>query len=194
MESNALGAILTGGKSTRMGEDKALVELDGKPMGIWVAEALEAAGLEVATFGGHRRVGEYETIADPPGMHGPLAGLMTALDYSEHRPVFIAAVDQPLLQPHTVQALLSSWTHDAVIPWDNDRPQVTCAVYRATCLPTIRKITSVNPEASVRDLLEYVNVHYVQPAEWAEWGEDGRSWRSIDTPEDLAAVHELLGG
>lgn len=175
-----------------MGEDKALVELDGKPMGIWVAEALEAAGLEVATFGGHQRVGEYESIADPPDMHGPLAGLMAALEYSEHRPVFIAAVDQPLLQPHTVQQLLSSWSHDAVIPWDNDRPQVTCAVYRATCLPNIRKITSVNPEASMRDLLEYVNAYYVQPAEWAEWGEDGRSWRSIDTPADLAAVQKLL--
>lgn len=192
MESKALGAILTGGESTRMGEDKALVEVAGTPMGLWVAQALEAAGLEVATFGGHRRVGDYESIPDPPGLHGPLAGLMAALDYSEHRPVFIAAVDQPLLQPSTVQALLASWTHDAVIPLDNDTPQVTCAVYRATCLPTIRRITSVSSVASVRDLLEYINVRYIEPDEWSEWGEDGRSWRSVDTPEDLAAVHDLL--
>ncbi|NND01190.1 MAG: molybdenum cofactor guanylyltransferase, partial [Acidimicrobiia bacterium] len=193
MESNALGAILTGGQSTRMGEDKALVRLAGKPMGLWVADALEAAGLEVATFGGYQRIGDYETIADPSGMSGPLAGLLAALEFSERRPVFIAAVDQPLLQPHTVQALLSSWTHDAVIPLDEDKPQVTCAVYRASCLPAIRQVTSVNPDASMRDLLEYISARFVEPDEWAEWGEDGRSWRSVDTPEDLAAVHELLG-
>lgn len=175
-----------------MGEDKALVELAGKAMGLWVAEALEAAGLEVVTFGGDQRIGEHATIADPPGMHGPLAGLMAALEFSERRPVFIAAVDQPLLQPQTVQRLLQVWTHDAVIPVDDGKPQVTCAVYRATCLPEIRTVTSVNPEASMRDLLEYVSVRYIEPDEWTDWGEDGRSWRSIDTPEDLAAVEQLL--
>ncbi len=175
-----------------MGEDKALVELAGTSLGLWVAQALEAAGLDVVTFGGQQRVGDYETIPDPPGLRGPLAGLLAALDYSEHRPVFIAAVDQPLLQPHTVQALLANWTHDAVIPVDGEAPQVTCAVYRATCLPTIRQITSVNSDASVRDLLKYINVRFVERDEWTAWGEDGRSWRSVDTPEDLAALEQLL--
>lgn len=194
MESRALGAILTGGQSSRMGEDKALVELSGKPMGLWVAEALREAGLEVVTFGGQQRIGDIETIADPPGLRGPVAGLMSALEYSERRPVFIVAVDQPLLRPETVAGLLSIWTHDAVVPVDNDAPQVTCAVYRATCLPAIRQITAVNPDASMRNLLDFVSVRQVDQTEWSAWGEDGRSWRSVDTPEDLAAVHTMVEG
>ena len=174
-----------------MGQDKALVEFAGIPMGVRVANALEAAGLEVVTFGGDQRVGSYHTVADPPGMHGPVAGLMSALEYSEHRPVVIVAVDQPLLRPETVNGLLSIWTHDAVIPRASETPQVTCAVYRATCLPAIRQVTSVNPEASVRDLLDYISVRWVDEPEWSGWGEDGRSWHSVDTPEDLAAVHDL---
>lgn len=192
MDFDALGAILTGGQSTRMGEDKALIELGGKPMAMWVAEAMRGAGLDVVTFGGLSRVDGLETVPDPPGTRGPLAGLQSALTYAAHRPVFVAAVDQPLLRTETVGGVMSIWTHDAVIPVDQDVPQVTCSVYRPTCLPALRQITAVNPEASIRDLLDYISVRYVEADEWQEWGEDGRSWRSIDTPDQLAAVRDWL--
>lgn len=192
MTFTAVGAILSGGRSTRMGEDKALVEIAGKPMALWVAQALELAGLEVVAFGGESRIEGYETVPDPAGAFGPVAGLQSALTYAHHRPVFIAAIDQPLLRPSTVSNILSIGTHDAVIPIADSTPQVTCAVYRPTCLPAIRRLTSVDPEASIRDLLQYISVREVEPDEWAEWGEDGRSWRSVDTPEELAAVRQLL--
>lgn len=192
MVSDAIGAILTGGESRRMGSDKANVELVGKPMVAWVAAALEAAGLEVVTFGGEARIDGYTTIPDPPNTSGPLAGLMSALEFGEHRPVVTVGVDQPLLRPETVTGLLGVYGHDAVIPMDQDHPQVLCALYRPTCLPEMRQMTQVNPEASIRDLLSYISVYRVEPNEWERWGEDGRSWRSVDTPEDLAAVAALL--
>lgn len=192
MDTRVVGAILTGGESRRMGADKATVELDGIPMGQRVAAALDDAGVEVVTVGGVTRIEGYESIPDPPGMHGPLAGLMSALEYAASRPVFTVAVDQPLLRTATVRNLISIETHDAVIPMADDYPQVICALYRATCLPAMRRITPVNPDASIRDLLGYVSVRYVDPAEWMEWGEDGRSWRSVDTPEDLAEVEQWL--
>ena len=121
-----------------------------------------------------------------------LAGLAGALEHSVSRPVLMVAIDQPLLRATTLERLLAIPTHDVVVPWAAGHPQVTCALYRTTCLPELRRIASVNPDASIRDLLARVNVRYVESSEWTEWGEDGRSWRSVDTPTDLAAIEADL--
>jgi len=171
-----------------MGTDKALVEVAGAPMVQWVAATLERAGLEVVTSGGPHRVPGYENIADAPGLRGPLAGLAGALENSNASAVLLVAVDQPLLRLATLEQLLAISTHDAVVPLDAGHPQVTCALYRTSCLPELRRIEGTIPNVSIRDLLARVDVRYVEPAEWTKWGENGRSWRSIDTPADLAAI------
>src|SRR5438045_3278547 len=51
-----IGAILAGGSSSRMGTDKALVEVDGRPMALHVADALRAGGAEVVVLVGADRV------------------------------------------------------------------------------------------------------------------------------------------
>ena len=192
MEARALGAILIGGQSRRMGTDKAQIEIDGLAMANRVGRALESAGLEVVTVGAPDRVAGYPNIADPPGANGPIAGLLGALEGSAYRPVFIAAVDQPLLRPATVEHLVAIHTHDAVVPVDSGYPQVTCALFRPTCLPAIRQVISVNPDGSIRDLLDYVAVRWVDKDEWSGWGESGASWRSVNTPEDLAAIRAQI--
>ncbi len=171
-----------------MGADKALVEVAGIPMVGWVAAALERAGLDVVTVGGPDRVPGYENIADPVNIRGPLAGLAAALEHGGNRPIVMVAVDQPLLRVETVEHLLAIPTHDAVVPRAAGHLQVTCALYRATCLPALRRVAAVNPDASIRDLFSYVNVRYIERDEWMEWGEDGRSWRSVDTPADVTAI------
>lgn len=188
MEAYAVGAILIGGASRRMGSDKAQIEVAGVPMVRRVARVLEESGLDVVTAGGPDRIDGYPNLPDPPDMRGPLAGLTAALENSEGRPVILVAVDQPFVRSATLKRLLSFQTHDVVVPIDDEYPQVTCALYRATCLPAIRRIATVNQEASIRDLLGFVNVRRIEPIEWSGWGEDGRSWRSIDTPQDLQAV------
>lgn len=195
MAPTAIGAILIGGRSTRMGTDKALVELAGAPMVQWVAATLERAGLDVVTVGGPHRVPGYDNIADAPGWGGPLAGLAGVLENSDGSAVVLAAVDQPLLRQTTLERLLAVDGHDAVVPRDGGHPQVTCALYRPSCLPILRRIEGTIPNVSIRDLLARASVRYIEPAEWANWGEDGRSWRSIDTPADLAAIEsDLVAG
>lgn len=192
MASKTVGAILIGGRSTRMGTDKALIEVAGLPMVQWVAATLEQAGLDVVTVGGPHRVAGYENIADRPGLEGPLAGLAGALDHCAGSAVLLVAVDQPRIRAETVERLLAIPTHDAVVPLDAGHPQVTCALYRASCLPHLRRIEGTVPNLSIRHLLAGAAVRCVEPAEWTQWGEDGRSWRSIDTPADLAAIEAEL--
>ncbi|HKX75709.1 MAG TPA: NTP transferase domain-containing protein, partial [Acidimicrobiia bacterium] len=74
-----VGVVLAGGASRRMGRDKALVEVGGKPMIAWVVGALEEAGLEVVVAGKPQGWEGRRGLTDPPGLVGPLAGLMAAL-------------------------------------------------------------------------------------------------------------------
>src|SRR5688572_23504876 len=80
---DVLGAVLTGGRSTRMGQDKALLEIDGEPMARRAGRVLaEAGATRVVAVGGDARalraIG-MEVVADPRQGDGPLAGIAAAL-------------------------------------------------------------------------------------------------------------------
>ena len=97
------GAVLVGGASRRMGTDKALVEIDGRPMALRVADALRAGGAErvVVVGGGSASAHELglEHIADRWPGAGPLAGIATAVSTAGagaiDEIIVVAACDQP---------------------------------------------------------------------------------------------------
>ncbi|TML12241.1 MAG: hypothetical protein E6G39_12150 [Actinobacteria bacterium] len=86
-----MGAVLAGGSSSRMGRDKALIEVAGEPLVQRVARALTAAGAErVVVIGGDRRRIEalgLEVVADRFPGEGPLGGVLTAM----------SAIDAPVM-------------------------------------------------------------------------------------------------
>ena len=108
-----LGAILAGGSSSRMGTDKALVEIDGKPMALHVADAMRAGGCqEVVLVGADEataRALEMNTVPDRWPGDGPLGGLASALGASPPAGlVVVAACDQPAVTGTLVQALVDA--------------------------------------------------------------------------------------
>ncbi|MED5277329.1 MAG: molybdenum cofactor guanylyltransferase [Actinomycetota bacterium] len=96
------GAVLAGGFSKRMGFDKALLELDGKPLITRVTESLLEAGLVAPQIVGgdiesFRKLG-YSCLEDEYPGEGPLGGIITALNYFkalEKSHVFVVACDLP---------------------------------------------------------------------------------------------------
>jgi molybdopterin-guanine dinucleotide biosynthesis protein A len=105
--TNAAGFVLAGGKSSRMGRDKALVELRGQPLVAWTLQILREAGLPVAIAGGQPGLNAYApVIADlNPGL-GPLSGICAALATTQTRWAIFVSVDQPLLPPALLRSLL----------------------------------------------------------------------------------------
>src|SRR5918996_6060852 len=94
------GVILCGGASTRMGRDKALIEIGGKPLVRLVADRVaECADPILLASGGARRFGSlpYEEITDAAPGAGPISGLVAALSASPHDLVVAAAVDMPFV-------------------------------------------------------------------------------------------------
>lgn len=190
--SGAVGAILAGGASLRMGTDKALVPVGGTPMVEWVAAALRAVVDDVVVVGRGEPLAGIPAIPDAgPGRRGPLPGLATALRHSAGRPVLLVAVDHPLVRPATLAALLGVLEDEAVVPVDGGVRQTTCAAYPAGLVGAAEEEDRAG--GSVQSLLDRVPHRGVQPGEWARWGEDGRSWFSVDTPAEATAVLERYG-
>lgn len=186
---DTIGAILAGGRATRMGEDKALVRFRGEPMISHVARSLRQAGLDVLVVGRTDGVEGLLTVADDGAAgRGPMAGMVTALHNSDNRDVFLVAVDQPLLRPSTVRALIET-PGDAVVPIADGHPQVTCGLYRTACLVAAESALA-SGEMKLRRMLDTIQPTYVPEATWSRWGEDGRSWLSLDTPEAVTEAEK----
>jgi len=171
----------------RMGTDKALVPVGGVPMIEWVATALEVVVDEIVIVGREESLAGIPAIPDlHPFPRGPLAGLATALHHANGRSVLLVAVDQPLVQPATLQGLVDLLDREAVVPMDGGVRQTTCAAYPAVW--AAEADMEIRSGGSIQSLLDRLSHREVESGEWAAWGEDGRSWHSIDTPEAAAAL------
>ncbi len=180
-----LGLVLAGGSSTRMAADKPSLVIGRRTMLDHVTAAVTDAGVDRVAVSG-RRMDGFDPLDDPPGISGPAAGLLAAFRRWPDHDVVLVAADQPMVIPETLRRL-ATLAGDAVVPVDVVR-QTTCAVYRTACHPALERLASVETDPSLQRLLDEVAVTEVDEPTWRSWGEDGRSWHSIDTPEDLAAA------
>ena len=180
-----VGIILAGGESRRMGSDKALVEVGGRPMAGWVAEAM--AGFDrVVMVGRHRGIAGLEAIPDlQPGPAGPLSGIQTALAVFR-RPLVAVAVDQPLVRSETLDRLAERAAVNETAVCIDERPQVTCAAYSPDCLDEADRV--LRSGGSIQQMLRSVPWTRVDREVWSSWGEDGRSWFSMDSPEAIVTA------
>jgi molybdopterin-guanine dinucleotide biosynthesis protein A len=137
------GVILTGGRSTRMGTDKAFVLVEGRPMVLRVADALRAAGAaELLAIGGDlaglSALG-LDARADPRQGDGPLGGLVTALAVVGHDVVVVLATDLAWIDGATIGALAGAVSGDAdVAAAHTGHLEPLCAAWRVErCGPVL---------------------------------------------------------
>ena len=136
-----MGAILAGGKSTRMGTEKALLPLKGRPMIQYVADTLAAGFSEVIVVGGDKeRFGflKLEIVPDVFEGCGPLGGIQAALNRAKPLPVFVLSCDTPFIPAEMVDYVMNFKaaaptkiaTFDGVL-------QPLCGLYDGTSLSAI---------------------------------------------------------
>ena len=134
---NCRGFVLAGGRSRRMGQDKARLLWDGVPLVVHQWKRLEALVPGAAVIGGdYRDLGLREVVDGYPG-EGPLGGILTALGHSPA--ALILAVDMPLVSTAALRALLRMAEADAVVPRHPDgRIQPLAALYCPTARPKLQ--------------------------------------------------------
>lgn len=143
------GVVLTGGRSTRMGQDKSLLRVGGRALTSIVATALKEAGAtEVLAVGGDlaslEELPEIDlAIEDAFPGEGPLGGLITALDAAANDIVVVLACDTPRIDSttpnHLVECLSASPQSAVAYAVVEGRAQpLTAAWKRSAALPALR--------------------------------------------------------
>jgi molybdopterin-guanine dinucleotide biosynthesis protein A len=129
------GFVLAGGRSSRMGRNKALLPYHGRPLVEFVAATVSRAAGGATLVGDPNLFGNLEFPAIPdryPG-EGPLGGILTALAHSRADWNLVAACDLPGLTAPFLSELLdraASLDADALLPaGPSGRPEPLCAVY-----------------------------------------------------------------
>jgi molybdopterin-guanine dinucleotide biosynthesis protein A len=109
---DAVGFVLAGGQSSRMGEDKALIRFAGRPLVERALEIVREAGL-TASIAGARTDSALQVleafapvVADAGGGRGPLSGICSALESTEVQRAAFLPVDLPLMPSGLVSFLL----------------------------------------------------------------------------------------
>lgn len=141
VEPDAAGFVLAGGRSSRMGVDKALVELAGQPLVVHALRVLRDAGLSASIAGAHSSLAAYAPVVeDARADSGPLAGICTALASTPARYAVFVPVDLPFLPASLVALLLHySRVQDAAVtvPSVNGYGQTFPAVVDRAALPAM---------------------------------------------------------
>jgi molybdopterin-guanine dinucleotide biosynthesis protein A len=180
--------VLAGGKSSRMGRPKGLIPFGGVPMLERVTERLSPVFDPIVVVGGEHRPPDTWLVPDPEPGAGPLAAILTGLREAlpEGRGLAVAvACDMPFVDPDVLRALVRYYGgYDAVVPrWADGHLEPLHAVYRESCMASARAALD-RGERRADALLADVRVRYLDERDWQPgWA---RSWRNVNTPEDLA--------
>lgn len=105
--AGAVGAVLVGGASRRMGQPKALLDVAGIPMAQRVASALSTAGcVDVVAVGPSELCAGLPHVDDLYPGQGPLGAILTALRVANGRQVLVVATDLPWIDGSSLASLL----------------------------------------------------------------------------------------
>ena len=179
------GIILAGGQSTRMGTDKALIQINGKTL---LENAIDICKPNCQTIiissnnTGHELFG-YEIIPDEIKNCGPLGGIYSCLKKSETEWNFILSVDAAFVTADFVQFLDSEiGDFDAVVPVHQNGKEPLVAMYHKRCIPVIWNQIELK-DFKMHHLFNTLNIKFADSQNWIQ--NYPEIFRNLNRPEDL---------
>lgn len=185
-------AILAGGQSSRMAQDKSFVKLADKPLIAHVIEHVQALDLPIMIIANQPeayQVFGLPVLTDILPNRSSLAGLYSAIYHSPSEYTLCVACDMPFLNPNLLNYLISLCTNnDAAVPIIGGHPQGLLAVYRKTCLAPMRQQLEQN-RLKVRDLYTLLRTCWIEETSLRQYDSDLNSFVNVNTPEVLQSVN-----
>jgi molybdopterin-guanine dinucleotide biosynthesis protein A len=192
-------AIIAGGKSSRMGTDKAFVEILGKTMIEHILKRTANIG-QSETILITNRLKDYARLNLP--MHtdvvpdkGSLGGIYTAIHHSQQPYTLVVACDMPFLNPDLLRymvGLCEANQFDVIVPRVDQYPQGLHAIYSKACLKPIRQRIDAD-RLRVIGFYPDVRVRYIDEPEYEKFDPAKTALRNINTPEELAEARRIAG-
>lgn len=131
------GYILAGGKSSRMGMDKGLMQLNGQPIIKYVITQLQPVVHKLVIVSNNPEYEKFgfEVIADPIKERGPAGGIYTALNHSDSAINFIVSCDMPFITTAGMQYIVQQQAQSQIIlPMHEQKLEPLFGVYSKACL------------------------------------------------------------
>jgi molybdenum cofactor guanylyltransferase len=182
------GFVLAGGKSIRMGEDKAFIKLENRTL---LERALDLARKvcpEVRIVGEGQKFSAYAaTVEDIFPKQGPLAGIHAALKNSSTELNLMLAVDMPFMDPGFLNYLATeARTASALItvPLCAGRWQPLCAVYRRD-FATVAEKSLIQNHNKIDPLFAQVATRVIEETELLQRGFTPEIFRNLNTPQEF---------
>lgn len=190
-------AIIAGGRSRRMGRDKAFVELGGKPLIEHVISRSADLG-QTETILITNKPAQYARLGLPMYRDilpdkGSLGGIYTALVHARSPDVLVLACDMPFVNMDLLRFMTSMISDDIdiIVPRVEGYPQGLHAIYKKTCIEPIARQLATDRLKIIR-FYGQMRLRYLDETDYAAFDPQGRSFANLNTPEELAEAERLL--
>jgi len=187
--------VLAGGKSSRMGCDKALLDFGGHPLLRRTLEMASSVTSNIRIVGDPAKYAAFGTvIADIYSERGPLGGIHAALVNSGTDLNLILATDLPFLEPRFLRYLISNaQATDALVtaPRIGSYFEPLCAVYRKRFSEFVEAALS-RGKNKVDALFANAPMRIITEQEITKAGFDSAMFRNLNSPEDLRQAQRQL--
>jgi molybdopterin-guanine dinucleotide biosynthesis protein A len=185
------GVVLAGGKSARMGMEKAALRIGTETLLARIVRRLHLTLPEVYIVGQPHLAalipGTPVIPDETPGM-GPLGGLSTALAHAPSQRIFVMGCDMPFVEPELVRAMMryaERYPGADVVALRTPRGlEPLHAVYAQTCASAVQERLAAADGKSLSALLERLNVKELPASIVARYDPSGRSTFNANSPED----------
>ena len=190
-------AILAGGRSRRMGQDKALLPLGERSVIERVIERVLPLSDDVTIItdlpGRYRHLG-CRMVGDVYPGKGSLGGIYTAIHVAQYEYCVVVACDMPLLNTDLLAYLAGlAPGFDVVVPRIEEFPETMHAVYGKGCLEPIQQQLLAD-QLKIIGFFEDVRVRYVKYDEVSRFDPTFRSFINVNTPDDWERVRRMEAG
>ena len=190
---NITGMILSGGKSTRMGEDKAFIEIEGISIINRIQSLLKTLFNEIIIVANKReRFANLDATiySDLLPERGALGGLYTGLFFSSYPYSFCVACDMPFLRQSVIEYLINKIPgYDVIVPRTSDGLQPLHAIYSKSCIAPIRKVLEQG-KYKIIDFYPLVRVRMIDEDEFSSLDPNKESFINVNTPEELLLIQK----
>ena len=187
------GVVLAGGSSRRMGQNKAFLQLGGRPLIARVIERLALVCAEVLVVAGdaHPYTGlGVRLVEDQFRGVGVLGGLHAGLRAATYDLAVAVACDMPFLNPGLLRAFVG-WADevDVAVLRQGEQVEPLHGAYRHTCLPAMEAAIRAHRRRIV-SFFPQVRVRYVTPADVISFDPDLCSFRNVNTPAEWESARQ----
>lgn len=189
------GVILSGGKSSRMEENKAFVKVGGKRIIDIIVERLSRYFDDIVIITNQPEIYQdlgVKVASDVIPHQGPLSGLHAGLIHTDGDAIFAVACDMPFINMDLAFYMIDLLPgFHAVAPLVKGRFQPLFAVYGRSCLPIFEDCLLHGRLKVSRVYQEELNVKYISHEEVARFGDADVIFCNVNSPEKLRKAQEI---